>query len=211
MTVRQDDTDDDALAARAAEGDREAFRALVERHYDRVYRILLALLANAADAEDATQEIWAALPARLGGWRGEARFTTWLHQIALNAGRDALRRSGARSRAAARFAESDSLARADAHDASQRRRWLEAALQQLDPALRETAALVLADGMAHAEAAAILGVAESTVSWRMSEIRKRLRALARDEMNDDAAERAAASETNASVSAAPASTAEQSR
>ena len=44
--------------------------------------------------------------------------------------------------------------------------------------LRVTVALVLEEGLRHAEAAAVLGVAESTVSWRMHEVRKRLRAVA---------------------------------
>ena len=48
--------------------------------------------------------------------------------------------------------------------------------------LRDTAALVLGDEMTHAEAAVVLGISEGTVSWRLSEIRKRLRAKREEEL-----------------------------
>lgn len=169
---------DEALARLAGRGDRGAFQALIERHYDRVFRVALGVLAQASDAEDLAQEIWASMPKRLRLWRGEARFTTWLHQVTLNAARDALRRRDARRRATAGFAEIDGLARAEARDAAARATWLEAALAGLEVELRATAALVVGEGATHGEAAAALGVAEGTVSWRMGEIRKRLRALA---------------------------------
>ena len=49
--------------------------------------------------------------------------------------------------------------------------------------LRETAALTLGDEMTHAEAAQVLGVSEGTISWRLSEIRKRLRAVRQEELS----------------------------
>ena len=53
------------------------------------------------------------------------------------------------------------------------------ALDRLEPALKETALLVLAEDMSHAQAGEVLGVAESTVSWRMYEVKKRLKTIAR--------------------------------
>ena len=169
---------DEALAGRSAEGDAAAFRRLIERHYDRVFRLCLGVTGDGAEAEDLTQEIWAGLPGKLRGWRGEARFSTWLHKVALNAARDALRRRAAASRAAATFADLDAMGREEQADAAARLAWLEEALRLLGAELRETAALVLGEELNHAQAAEILGVAESTVSWRMSEIRKKLRAEA---------------------------------
>ena len=175
------DDRDDQLAARAAQGDGTAFHALIDRHYDRVYRVALGVLANAADAEDVAQDVWAALPKRLASWRGEAAFTTWLHRVALNAARDALRRAGSRTRTASDFIEIDGLRRAAQEDDAKRLEWLECSLSTLGADLRETAAFVLGEGLTHAAAGEILGVAEATISWRMSEMRRRLRALARDD------------------------------
>ena len=50
-----------------------------------------------------------------------------------------------------------------------------------DPALKETALLVLTEDMSHAEAGEVLGIAESTVSWRMHEAKKRLKKMAKDD------------------------------
>lgn len=173
---KRDQVSDEALAGRAAEGDAAAFRRLVERHYDRAFRVAFAVSGRREEAEDLAQEIWASMPRRLRSWRGEARFTTWLHAVALNAARDALRRRAVGARAVAVFADLQALERGAASDAADRLDWLTEALGGLGAELRETAALVLGEELSHAEAARALGVAESTVSWRMSEIRKKLRA-----------------------------------
>ena len=88
---------DGGLARRAAAGDREAFGALLERHYDRIYRIGARVLGDADEAADLAQDVCVALPARLASWRGESRFTTWLYRVVVNAARDALRRKDART------------------------------------------------------------------------------------------------------------------
>ena len=74
---------DEDLAARAAAGDGAAFRELLQRHYDRVFRVVFSVLRNQSDAEDITQEIWAAMPSKLKRWRGDAKLTSWLHRICL--------------------------------------------------------------------------------------------------------------------------------
>jgi RNA polymerase sigma-70 factor (ECF subfamily) len=62
--------------------------------------------------------------------------------------------------------------------------WLHLAMNELPQEMRETLALTLDEEMTHAEAAQVLGVSEGTVSWRMSEIRKRLRAMKEREMQE---------------------------
>ena len=89
---------DGALARRAAAGDREAFAALLECHYHRIFRIGARVLGDADEAADLAQDVCVALPARLASWRGESRFTTWLYRVVMNAARDALRRKDARRR-----------------------------------------------------------------------------------------------------------------
>ncbi len=82
---------DEDLAARAALGDGAAFRTLLGRHYDRVFRIVYSVVRNQSEAEDVTQEIWAGLPKKLRNWRAEAKLTSWLYRVALNAAKDSLR------------------------------------------------------------------------------------------------------------------------
>ena len=172
---------DGALARRAAAGDREAFAALLERHYERIYRVGARVLGDADEAADLAQDVCVALPARLTSWRGESRFTTWLYRVVVNAARDALRRKDARRRSERSYAETEALMRVE--DASQASRaceasWLRRALGELPEDLRVTVFLVLEEELRHAEAGEVLGVSESTVSWRMHEVRKRLRVLA---------------------------------
>jgi RNA polymerase sigma-70 factor (ECF subfamily) len=180
------ETSDEAMALLAARGDRGAFAGLVDRHYDRIYRIAYRMLGRRADAEDLAQEICVGLPGKLRSFRGEAKFTTWLYRVTLNAARDALRASARRGALAETYAEVDALRRAgDAARASEAA-WLRRALDALKPDLRETAVLVLDEELTHAEAAEALGVKESTVSWRLMEIRKALRTMAEGEATSQA-------------------------
>ena len=169
---------DEELAMRAASGEAAAFRTLLNRHYDRVFRVVYGVLRNTSDAEDVTQEIWAALPSKLRQWRGSAKLTSWLHRIALNASKDFLRRRASQARTIEGYTEMESLSRGAATDTQNRLIWLQSALETLSDDLRETAVLTLSEEMNFAQAADILGVAEGTVAWRMSEIRKRLKILA---------------------------------
>jgi RNA polymerase sigma factor (sigma-70 family) len=72
------------LAARAAEGDRAALTALIERIQDDVYRLSLRMLWHPEDAEDATQEILFKLVTRVATFRGESSFRTWALRVATN-------------------------------------------------------------------------------------------------------------------------------
>ena len=172
------DPSDRALARRTAEGDEQAFAALLERHYDRIYRVGARVLGDAEEAADLAQDVCVALPARLASFRGESRFTTWLYRVVVNAARDALRRKAARQRGEQGFAELDALVRSQDTARERESSWLRQALGGLSEELRATVLLVLEEGLRHAEAGEVLGVSKSTVSWRMHEVRRRLRALA---------------------------------
>ena len=173
-----DEVTDEALARRAAAGDRDAFAALIERYYDHIYRLGVRMMSgNAEDAADLAQDVCVALPAKLGSYRGESKFTTWLHRVVVNAANDAWRRRAVWHRSERGAAEIEALARSGETDAECDRLWLRQALGHLSEALWSTAVLVLS-GLSHAEAGAVLEVSESTVSWRMHEVRRRLRALA---------------------------------
>ena len=169
---------DESLASRAAKGESSAFRELLDRHYDRVFRTTYSLLRNHSDAEDVTQDVWAALPKKLRSWRGDAKFTSWLYRVSINAAKDAIRRKATRNRATEGYAEMQDLSRGADDDQNKRISWLNDALGTLSDDLRETAHLTLGEELNFAEAAELLGVAEGTIAWRMSEIRRRLKTLA---------------------------------
>jgi len=173
MAGRNDDPDAD-LVAGAIAGDRAAFGALLERHYDRIHGLAWQLTGTRADADDIAQDVCCALVERIGSFRGEAKFTTWLCGIVFNACRDFHRRRKSLGGVAARLAVLAGLARRpdgrDLHDAM----WVKSAIAGLPPAYRETVVLVAGQQLSHTEAAAILGVAEATVSWRMHEVRRML-------------------------------------
>ena len=175
------DTPDDTLAKAAAQGDRSAFAALLSRHYDRLHGLCWRLTGNRAEAEDLAQDICTSLPARLQGWRAEARFTTWLYRVAVNAAHDRRRRAATHARAASGWAAWEINRQAELAERAAMQDWLFAAMAQLPDDLRDTLALTLGEGLTQGETAAILGVPEGTVAWRMSEARKRLRALAQEE------------------------------
>ncbi|PRY26435.1 RNA polymerase sigma-70 factor (ECF subfamily) [Aliiruegeria haliotis] len=174
-------TNDEDLAEAAANGDRDAYAALLSRHYDRLFAFAFRLTGQRAEAEDLTQDICVGLPKKLRGYRGEAKFTTWLYRIVVNAAHDRRRRAATHTKAAEGWGSWERDRRAANDDAREATSWLEAAMVRLKPELRDTAVLILAEDLTHGAAAEVLGVSEGTVSWRMSEIRKALRALAAEE------------------------------
>ena len=175
------ETPDEMLASAAARGDRDAFAALVARHYDRVYGLAYRLCGNRADAQDMAQDICAALPAKLRNWRGEARFTTWLYRVVMNAAHDQRRRQAVRSKAASGWGDWEIARQDEMGVQAAALDWLTLTMRRLPVELRDTVALVLGEEMTQAEAASVLGLSEGTVAWRMSEVKKRLRAIAAEE------------------------------
>ncbi len=166
---------DDVFIIRAAvAGDRDAFAALLRRHYDRIHGLAWHLTGSRADADDIAQDVCCTLAERLCDFRGEAKFTTWLCSIVYNACRDFRRRRSAFARFTGKLSVMAGLAKGpdgrDLYDAI----WIESAIARLKPELRDTAILVAAQQLTHGEAAQILGIAEATVSWRMHEIRRQL-------------------------------------
>ena len=163
---------DHDLAAAAAAGDRAAFEALLRRHYDRIHGLAWQLTGTRADADDVAQDVCLALVERVGTFRGEAKFTTWLTGVTFNACRDWRRRrrslGGMLDRLSVLAGIGDTPG--DPYDAV----WVKSAIARLKPALRETVVLVAGQQLTHAEAAEILGVAENTVAWRMHEARRLL-------------------------------------
>lgn len=167
--------DSDArLIAAAVSGDRAAFATLLERHYNRIHALAWQLTGSRADADDVAQDVCCILVEKLATFRGEAKFSTWLCGIVFNACRDLQRRRRSFRGLTERLAVIAGLARGpdgrDLHDAI----WVRSAIARLKPAYRDAVVLVAGQQLSHAEAAAILGVAEATISWRMHEVRRML-------------------------------------
>lgn len=172
---------DENLASAAAEGDRDAFAALLARHYDRVFRLAFRLTGTRAEAEDLTQDICLALPGKLASYRQAARFSTWLFRVTVNAAHDRRRRAATHAKAADGWGDWEQNRRAAIDEETAAQGWLAATMARLPAELRDTVALTLGEGVSQKEAALALGVSEGTVAWRMSEVKKRLRELARAE------------------------------
>lgn len=178
------ETSDDELARTAAAGDREAFAVLLDRHYDRVFRIAFRLTGRADLAEDLTQDVCVALPGKMSGFRGDASFTTWLYRVVFNAAQDFRRRSESHQRAISSWGDVERMRRDEVAETSAQLEWLQAAMSALSPDLRATLALTMEEGMTHAEAAQVLGVSEGTISWRLSQVRNALRAISEQELEE---------------------------
>ena len=97
MLDRVEREDADAVA-RALQGDPEAYRALVERHGGRVFRIAFRITGSEADAEDVVQETFLKTYSRLSRFQPDAGFGAWIGRIATNAAIDVLRSRRRRSR-----------------------------------------------------------------------------------------------------------------
>jgi RNA polymerase sigma-70 factor, ECF subfamily len=78
------DSNEAELIERAKQGDAEAFQALYDKHKRRVYSLCLRMTANTAEAEDLTQEAFLQLYRKIGTFRGESAFSTWLHRLSVN-------------------------------------------------------------------------------------------------------------------------------
>ncbi|WP_425040926.1 RNA polymerase sigma factor [Primorskyibacter sp. S187A] len=172
----RDKVSEDALAQAAAGGDAAAFGALAARCYDRTFALAFRLTGSRAEAEDLAQDIFESLPGKLPRYDARARFSTWLYRVTVNAAQDRRRRAQSYARASEGWGDVELSRRAEAEESAAALDWLTRAMAALPDDLRETAVLVL-EPLTQGEVAEILGVSEGTVAWRMSEVKKRLRAL----------------------------------
>lgn len=152
----------------AAQGDLEAFEALVRAYQAPVWRFLRHLLGDAAMAEDVTQETFLRIHRRLPSFRFRSKLSTWVFAIARNAGTDALRVRERRERTLRL-----TTPRGDVADASGRAE-VRAALASLPDKLREAFVLVEVLGLTYAEAGEAAGAPEGTMKSRVFRAREQL-------------------------------------
>ena len=83
-SIASDRPSEAEVIQRAREGDRTSFGYLYRLHNRRVYAICLRMIGDPTEAEDLTQEAFLLLFRKIGTFRGESAFSTWLHRLAVN-------------------------------------------------------------------------------------------------------------------------------
>jgi len=117
----------------------------------------------------------------LRGFRGDAKFTTWLYRITLNAATDRARKTQRRRVAREGWGQDYQRRTAEAAEAAEAQDWLTTAMRALPRELRDTVALTLGEDLTQAETAHVMGLSEGTIAWRMSEVKRHLREMAEKE------------------------------
>ena len=165
------------LIQRAQRGDATAVRELYKLYAPRVYAIVKRLAGDDALAEDWAQEAWVRIFRALGSFRGEARFTTWLHRIAVNSALHGRRWRDRRTRHETVLDETVPV-RVVTDDALLRMK-LEKAMKQLPERMRQVIVLHDVEGYTHEDIAEFLGVTPGTSKSQLFKARARMRELLR--------------------------------
>jgi RNA polymerase sigma-70 factor (ECF subfamily) len=176
---------DPEVLRRAQTGDEAAFGSLMRAHYEPVFRLVYSIVRHEHDARDVCQEVWLTVWKQLPGFRGDAKFSTWLHPIAVRRSLDHLRK---RRRWYDRFLPfstgHDTVASApepvttdDARSKSEgaeRTAELRRVLDSLPPKLRAVLALREVQGLSYEEIARATGIPAGTVMSRLYHARRLL-------------------------------------
>jgi RNA polymerase sigma-70 factor (ECF subfamily) len=183
------------LVQRARSGNEDAFGTLMRGHYEPVFRLVNSMLRDEHSARDVCQEIWLTVWKNLGSFRGEAKFSTWVHPIATRRAIDHLRSrqrwynrfipfrsdandgegpdSGADRIASAAEAVAPGDPRQDLESQENKARF-ERAIAALPPKHRAVLALREVQGLSYDEIAGHLGIARGTVMSRLFHARRLL-------------------------------------
>lgn len=167
-------TDESSLVARARDGDPAAQRALYEAHVDRVYRLAYRLSGSDEMAREFTQDAFVRAFDRLGDFRGDAAFGTWMHAVTTSVTLNGLKRQRRRDDREAPLDEALTVARKGGDDFLLRER-LAQAVAALPEGCRTVFLMHDAEGYTHEEIAAALGVTAGTTKTQLSRARAKLR------------------------------------
>jgi RNA polymerase sigma-70 factor (ECF subfamily) len=179
MVLDDGDASDVELIAQAKGGDRKAFGALVERHYDFVYRVAWRWCGSRANAEDIAQDVCVRLGRTIRNYHGTGAFTTWLYAVTLNAARDFARKSARDAAKTDAYGVHALTAGCTENDQGEQADALWLAVRKLPDKQRDAVLLVYGEGLSHAAAAEAMAISEATVSWHIHEAKKRLKVLMR--------------------------------
>ena len=163
------------ILRKACQGDGPAVRALYERYAPRVYAVVRRIAADDDLAQDYAQEAWIRAIRALPTFRGEARFSTWLHRIAVNSALQAVRTAETRHKREAPMPESLAVA-PPARDALLSKK-LEWALDHLPERMRKVLILHNVEGYTHDEIGDLLGTTAGTSKSQLFKARRKMRVL----------------------------------
>lgn len=173
-----DDLSDAQLIDQATHGDARAFEALVNRHYQTMFRMAFKWCGNRAQAEDVTQNACIKLASGLKSYGHKAAFTTWLYRLVVNTAMDMQRAEKRHHHAQSAM---DDVQSADDTEQAYYAQQMMQQIGRLPPKEKTALLLVFGEGLNHAEAAFVMEVKESTVSWYIHEARKKLEAFEKRE------------------------------
>ena len=182
-------SDEDGEAVeRSVRGDRAAFDLLVEKYYKKIYNVAYRFVGDREEANDLAQEIFTAAYKNLKKFRGDAKFSTWLFQIASNKGKNRFKYLKHRGHFANRWQsdadEDRDSSRSGIPDHStnpetllagkQIQRKVQEAIDDLDPDHKEIVILRDIEGLSYEEIAQILNLPEGTTKSRLHRARMAL-------------------------------------
>lgn len=160
---------------RAAEGDRDAQRAIYEELVGSIHRVIGRIVGD-SDADDVTQIAMMRLFEKLPQFRGDSRLSTWAHRLAVN---EALQHRRRRQRQPSRSVRDDDATTAAATGAMETTEMLQTALRELDPELRLIFELKELEEWAYDRIADTLEIPVGTVGSRLNRARRELREILR--------------------------------
>lgn len=160
------------------EGQAEAFAALVGQHQRMIHALTYRMTGSLAESEDLAQETFVRAWQHLDSFQGEAKFSTWICRIAMNACLNWRQREGRRSAVHQTWAD-NTLNEASPQNlgpsATELNHRVQAALNRLPDKQRAAIVLTVYQELNHAEAARALGCTEATISWRVFAARRKLK------------------------------------
>lgn len=173
------------LAQKAAAGGGDAFEQIYRRHFRRVFALTLRMLGDPVRAEDMTQEVFVQLFNKIGSFRGESAFTTWLHRMTVNLVLMYFRKASTRSELLTDEGETPvQIVRGTENPETMPivdRIALERAVQQLPPGYRSVFVLHDVEGYEHEEISKMMGISAGTSKSQLHKARLKLRQLLRQQ------------------------------
>ena len=171
------------LAQASASGEMSAFEQLYERHNRRVYSLCLRMTQNQSEAEDLAQEVFIQLFRKIGSFRGESAFTTWLHRLTVNQVLMHFRKRSVKMEQTTEEGETPVQVVLGTENPSQMpvvdRIALDKAIALLPPGYRAVFVLHDVEGHEHEEIARLLGCSVGTSKSQLHKARMKLRKLLR--------------------------------
>jgi len=175
------------LAKVAANGNMVAFEEIYKRHHRRVYSICLRMLQNASEAEDLTQDVFIQLYRKIGSFRGDSAFTTWLHRMTVNQVLMHFRKRTVKYEKVTDEGETpDQVVTGSVNPAKMQivdKIALENAISQLPTGYKNVFVLHDVEGFEHEEVARILGCSVGTSKSQLHKARLKLQKLLKKKAN----------------------------